>query len=205
MKLWTRLIALSLSVMVSASAQAITLEELQQRFAEQAVVRADFNQQRHIKGMSQPLRSNGQLLVSSEQGLWWQQQAPFPLTLVLDDHRMVEVINDQRPQIITADSNPQMFQFNHILRALFQADRQLLEQNFLLNFTDQGQGRWQLLLHPTTSPLDKLFKEIRLQGQQYLEHITLDDRQGDSTEITFSNQQLTPSTLTADELQRFVF
>ncbi|CND82325.1 outer membrane lipoprotein carrier protein LolA [Yersinia nurmii] len=201
MKKWI----LMLSLAVAAGAQAVTLDELQQRLAQQPVVRAQFSQERQIKDMPQPLRSSGELLIAQKNGLWWQQQKPFPLTLVLDDKRMVQVINGQEPQIVTADSNPQMFQFNHLLRALFQAERQALEQNFSLTFSDLGQGKWQLELKPTTSPLDKLFNTIILQGQQYLDHISLNDRQGDRTEITFSNQRLTPDTLTHDEQQRFVF
>ncbi len=121
-------------LLLSAAAQAVTLDDLQQRFASQPVVRADFNQLREIKGMAQPLKSSGELLIAQDKGLWWHQAKPFPLTLVLDDKRMVQVMNGQAPQIITADSNPQMFQFNHLMRALFQADRQVLEQNFSLDF-----------------------------------------------------------------------
>ncbi|WP_158780434.1 outer membrane lipoprotein carrier protein LolA [Pantoea sp. BAV 3049] len=192
-------------LMFSAAAQAVTLEDLQQRFASQPVVRAEFTQLREIKGMAQPLRSSGELLIAQDKGLWWHQAKPFPMTLVLDDTRMVQVMNDQPPQIITADSNPQMFQFNHLLRALFQADRAVLEQNFALDFHDFGQQKWRLVLTPKTSPLDKLFNTITLQGGEYLDEIQLNDRQGDNTNIKLSNQRLKPVTLTADEQKRFVF
>ncbi|MGB9098690.1 LolA family protein [Erwinia sp.] len=192
-------------LLFSAAIQAVTLEDLQQRFASQPVVRADFTQLREIKGMAQPLKSSGELLIAQDKGLWWQQAKPFPLTLVLDDKRMVQVMNGQAPQIITAESNPQMFQFNHLMRALFQADRTVLEQNFSLDFKDQGQQKWQLVLTPTTSPLDKLFNTITLQGAEYLDAIKLNDRQGDKTDITLSNQRLTPASLTDEEQKRFVF
>lgn len=192
-------------LLFSAAIQAVTLEDLQQRFASQPVVRADFTQLREIKGMAQPLKSSGELLIAQDKGLWWQQAKPFPLTLVLDDKRMVQVMNGQAPQIITAESNPQMFQFNHLMRALFQADRTVLEQNFSLDFKDLGQQKWQLVLTPTTSPLDKLFNTITLQGAEYLDAIKLNDRQGDNTDITLSNQRLTPASLTDEEQKRFVF
>lgn len=195
----------TLLMLISLSAQAVTLEALQHRFASQPVVRADFNQLRTIKGMAQPLKSSGQLLIAQDKGLWWRQAKPFPLTLVLDEKRMVQVMNGQPPEIVTADSNPQMFQFNHLLRALFQADRQVLEQNFRLDFHDLGHDHWRLVLTPTTSPLDKLFNNITLQGGAYLDSIQLNDRQRDRTDITLSNQRLTPTHLTDEEQQRFVF
>lgn len=192
-----------LALLFSPLVSAITLDELQQRFTGQPVVRADFAQTRTIKDLPQPLRSQGKMLIARDQGLLWDQTAPFPMALMLDDARMVQIINGQPPQIITAQNNPQMFQFNHLLRALFQADRAVLEQNFRIDFHDIGEGRWKLKLTPVTTPLDKIFASIDLAGQQYLDQIQLNDKQGDLTEITFSHHRLTPATLTDDERQRF--
>lgn len=198
MKYWP-LLALLISPLVSA----VTLDELQQRFTEQPVVRAHFEQTRAIKDLPQPLRSQGEMLIARDQGLLWDQKAPFPMQLMLDDARMVQIVNGQPPQVITAQNNPQMFQFNHLLRALFQADRKVLEQNFRLDFQDRGEGRWSLTLTPITTPLDKIFATLELGGKDYLDTIRLNDKQGDRTDITFSQHRLTPAALTDDERQRF--
>ncbi|HEF0063058.1 LolA family protein [Citrobacter sp. RHBSTW-00271] len=198
MKLWPLLVLL-----ISPFVSALTLDDLQQRFTEQPVVRAHFDQTRTIKDLPQPLRSQGKMLIARDQGLLWDQTAPFPMQLLLDDKRMVQVINGQPPQTITAENNPQMFQFNHLLRALFQADRKVLEQNFRVAFTDVGEGRWTLRLTPITTPLDKIFATIDLAGKTYLESIQLNDKQGDRTDIALSQHQLTPAQLTDDERQRF--
>lgn len=198
MKLWP-LVALLLAPLV----HAVTLDELQQRFTEQPIVRAHFDQTRTIKEMPQPLRSQGEMLIARDTGLLWDQTSPFPMSMMLDDSRMVQIVNGQPPQTITADNNPQMFQFNHLLRALFQADRKVLEQNFRIDFKDQGNERWTLKLTPITTPLDKIFTSIDLGGKTYLESIQLNDKQGDRTDITLSNQRLTPATLTDDERKRF--
>jgi len=167
------------------------------------VVRAHFEQTRTIKDLPQPLRSNGEMLIARDNGLLWDQKAPFPMTLLLDDKRMVQIINGQPPQIITADNNPQMFQFNHLLRALFQADRKVLEENFRIDFKDLGNDRWSLVLTPTTTPLDKIFASLELGGATFLESIVLNDKQGDRTVIALSRHQLTPASLTDAERQRF--
>ncbi|WP_340615973.1 LolA family protein [Xenorhabdus entomophaga] len=192
-------------LIINNVAHAVTLEELQQRFTHQPVVRAHFTQERQIQGMPQPLRSSGDMLVSQHKGLWWHQQKPFPLTLVLDDSHMVQIMPDQAPQVITADSNPQLFQFNHLMRALFQADRAVLEENFKIEFSDLGQEQWRLVLTPKTSPLDKLFTAITLNGQTNLDAILLTDRQGDRTELSFTQHRLTPETLSHEEEQHFKF
>ena len=192
-----------LALLISPFVSALNLDDLQQRFTEQPVIRAHFDQTRTIKDLPQPLRSQGQMLIARDQGLLWDQTSPFPMQLLLDDKRMVQVINGQPPQIITAENNPQKFQFNHLLRALFQADRKVLEQNFRVEFADKGEGRWTLRLTPTTTPLDKIFNTIDLAGQTYLESIQLNDKQGDRTDIALTQHQLTPAQLTDDERQRF--
>lgn len=192
-----------LLTLICASAHAVTLEQLQQRFASQPVIRANFEQVRTISGMSQPLVSRGQLLIAQQQGLWWHQATPFVMTLILDDKRMVQSMSGQPPQVITADSNPQMFQFNHLLRALFQADEKVLRENFELDFRDQGNDQWQLSLTPKAAPLNKIFNRIDLQGAAFLNRITLDDKQGDKTAITLSDTRTEPKQLTDEERARF--
>lgn len=192
-----------LCLLVCASANAITPGQLQQHFASQPVIRASFEQTRTISGMAQPLVSRGQLLIAQQRGLWWQQTSPFAMTLILDDKRMVQTISGQPPQIITADSNPQMFQFNHLLRALFQADEKVLRENFDVDFQDRSSDSWQLGLTPKAAPLNKIFNRIDLQGTTFLNRITLDDKQGDKTVILLSDTRTEPHQLTDEERARF--
>ena len=187
----------------ASAASAVTLEQLQQRFASQPVIRADFTQTRTISGMAQPLVSRGEMLIAQQQGLWWHQQAPFAMTLLLDDKRMAQTLNGQPPQVITAESNPQMFQFNHLLRALFQADEKVLQENFILDFQDKGANRWTLVLTPKAAPLNKIFNRIDLSGSDFLERIDLDDKQGDKTQIQLSNTRVQPPQLSNEERARF--
>lgn len=182
---------------------AVTLDDLQQRFSRMKVVRAAFEQTRQISGMAQPLRSSGQMLVSRDLGLWWHQQQPFAMTLVLNDQRMVQVVQNQPAQVITAQKNPQMFEFNHLMRALFQADKKVLEENFTIECRDLTLNSWQVVLTPKRSPLAKLFSLITLSGDDYLQAVEIHDRQGDVTRIVFSQQRTEPTVLSEQEQQYF--
>ncbi|MEO3990584.1 outer membrane lipoprotein carrier protein LolA [Pseudocitrobacter cyperus] len=190
-------------LLIAPWVHAVTLDELQQRFTEQPIVRAHFEQTRTIKTMPQPLRSQGEMLIARNHGLLWDQKTPFPMLLMLNDTRMVQQVNGQPPQVITADNNPQMFQFNHLLRALFEADRKVLEENFRIDLQNRDNAHWALRLTPITSPLNKIFASIDLGGDKFLETIELNDNQGDRTDIRLSQHRLTPVTLTHDEQQRF--
>lgn len=182
---------------------AITLDDLQQRSAKNPVIRVEFQQTRQISGLSQPLVSSGNLIISIKDGLWWNQKKPFSLTLLLTENRMVQTMTGQPAQVITVQSNPQMFQFNHLLTALFHADRAVLEKNFNLDLQDVGQNRWILILKPKTTPLDKLFRQITLTGADLLETIEIDDMQNDKSSIRFFNHQIRPERLTDEESKRF--
>lgn len=192
---------LSVSLLLSSAAQAINLDDLQQRFSQLAVQRAEFEQIRQISGFPQPLRSSGHIIIAQKKGLWWHQQKPFTLTLMLNESRMIQQIADQPAQVITASSNPQMFQFNSLLSALFRADRTALEQNFIIDFSDLGKNDWRLKLTPKTTPLDKLFSYLLLTGNRFLNSIEINDMQGDQSQIHFFNHQTQP--LTNAELRYF--
>lgn len=177
----------------SGITQAITLENLQQQFSQNKVVRADFKQDRFINGLSNPLHSTGKMIISQQDGLWWQQLSPFKMTLKMNQVRMEQNIDGGIPQIITAENQPQLFQFNHLLSAIFTADAQMLKNNFKLTLTEHDK-QWNLTLIPISAPLNKIFKQIQLSGNVYLEKITLDDMQNDKTEITFFNHKTTKLT-----------
>ncbi|SQC93949.1 Uncharacterised protein [Cedecea neteri] len=127
-------------LLAAQAAGAVTLDDIQKRFAAVPVMRAQFEQERQIKGMAQPLHSSGRIVVSKHKGLWWQQRQPFPMKLVVGANRMIQVMGNQPPQAVTAESNPQMFQFNQLLRRLFYIDRKTLEKDFISEFSDQGEG-----------------------------------------------------------------
>lgn len=180
-------------ILFSTLANAVTLDELQQQFSKNKVIRADFIQNRYINGLSTPLHSTGKMIISQNLGLWWQQKTPFLMTLKMNNERMEQSIDNQTPQIITAETQPQLFQFNYLLTAIFTADKQLLENNFDPSLSEQD-NEWTLILKPKQAPLNKIFKEIILSGEKNLQHITLNDLQNDKTEITFTNHQMTKLT-----------
>lgn len=186
-----------------SSAYAMSLDELQATLTKQGIVRADFVQEKQIKNIKTPLISKGKMLISQEKGLWWQQTEPFGTTLILRENEMIQRMDGQEDQRMTLEDNPQMFQFNALMRALVKADKTVLESHFKLEFLDKGQNQWALILIPTTTPLDKIFSRIELSGNTVVDNVILIDKQDDSTKITFKNHQLMPSTLTLEETHYF--
>lgn len=198
MRLW-----LLMLLVFSTVSQALTLEGLQQQLVKQEFIRSEFTQVRTIKSLPLPLVSKGEVLIAQKEGLLWLQDKPFPMVLILNESKMVQITNGQEPEVITADKNPQMFQFNHLLRALFQADMQALEQSFSIDFKSAEGGSWSIHLIPISTPLDKIFQSIDLFGDSFLQNITVTDKQGDLTKIELYGHTLAPQALTESEREFF--
>ncbi|WP_332839866.1 outer membrane lipoprotein carrier protein LolA [Photobacterium phosphoreum] len=203
----------------SLSAQAMTLNELQQTLSTTKIVRGDFSQSRTMAMFNQPLVSNGTFIIAENSGLWWHQTAPMAVSLVLTQDKLSQQFDNQPAQIITAAQNPMVFYFSHIFLALFNGDTAALNQQFSLKLTtlppETGttdththtatKKQWQLVLTPKQAPLNKVFTTITLQGGKFINQLTLAEIRGDKTVITFSHQRTTPSTLTTEEKRVFQF
>ncbi|HDX8403971.1 TPA: outer membrane lipoprotein carrier protein LolA [Aeromonas dhakensis] len=181
--------------------QAVPLSraEVQQLLALSQAKQAHFEQEKQVAGLSQPLKASGELLLVRDLGLWWQQQKPFPLTLVLTPTRMVQQMAGQPATVI---DNPQLLEFSQMLLALFGSDEATLSRYFSIDFHSTEDG-WQLVLVPTLAPLDKVFASLTLSGQGQLDQLLIADKQGDSTRIRFSDWRERPLPLTPEEQARF--
>ncbi|WP_421243125.1 outer membrane lipoprotein carrier protein LolA [Aeromonas enteropelogenes] len=177
----------------------ITLAEVQRQLTATDARSARFEQERQISGLSQPLRSGGEILLVKGQGLWWQQQKPFSLTLTLTPTRMVQQLPGQSAQTL---DNPQLLEFSNLMLALFDPSEAALASYFRHTLTSEGK-EWTLTLEPIRAPLDKIFATLVLKGRDELRSLAIHDRQGDVTLIRFSNWQLKPLPLSAEEQSRF--
>lgn len=180
-------------------AAPLSRAEVQQLLALSQAKAARFEQEKQVAGLSQPLKASGELLLVRDLGLWWQQQKPFPLTLVLTPTRMVQQMAGQPATVI---DNPQLLEFSQMLLALFGSDEATLGRYFSIDFHSTEDG-WQLVLVPTLAPLDKVFASLTLSGQGQLDQLLIADKQGDSTCIRFSDWRERPLPLTPEEQARF--
>lgn len=190
---------LLLLALLSWPTLAITLADVQQQLTAADARSARFEQERQISGLTQALRSSGELLLVKGQGLWWQQQKPFPLTLTLTPTRMVQQLPDQPAQ--TLDS-PQLLEFSNLMLALFDPSEAALDNYFRHKLASEGE-EWTLTLEPIRSPLDKVFASLVLKGRHELASLAIHDKQGDVTLIRFVDWQLKNLPLSAEEQSRF--
>ncbi|WP_041210561.1 outer membrane lipoprotein carrier protein LolA [Aeromonas jandaei] len=192
-------LTLLLLALLSWPTLAITLADVQQQLTAADARSARFDQERQISGLTQALRSSGELLLVKGKGLWWQQQKPFPLTLTLTPTRMVQQLPGQPAQ--TLDS-PQLLEFSNLMLALFDPSEAALDNYFRHKLASEGE-EWTLTLEPIRSPLDKVFASLVLKGRHELASLAIHDKQGDVTLIRFVDWQLKNLPLSAEEQSRF--
>ncbi|MGL4921524.1 outer membrane lipoprotein carrier protein LolA [Aeromonas sp. 30P] len=192
-------LTLLLLALLSWPALAITLADVQQQLTAADARSARFEQERQISGLTQALRSSGELLLVKGKGLWWQQLKPFPLTLTLTPTRMVQQLPGQPAQ--TLDS-PQLLEFSNLMLALFDPSEAALDNYFRHKLASEGE-EWTLTLEPIRSPLDKVFASLVLKGRHELASLAIHDKQGDVTQIRFVDWQLKTLPLSTEEQSRF--
>lgn len=200
-----RLLHTLLALLLLAStlqAQALTFAELQQQLQQYPVLRCHYTQEKHLKELDAPLTSEGVLLLSRADGLYWKQQQPFGMTLTATDQSFSQQLEGQSPQVLTRQDNPQLFEIIHTLKALFSGDQEVLEQNFKPSFESNAQS-WQLTLIPAREPFALVFSKLRVSGEKFIEKLELFDKAGDLTALYFSAYQTQPESLTADEKAHF--
>ncbi len=198
----TLILSLTLSLTLTLPAYAqLTIADLTTQLSQPQELRAHFSQERTLTGFSRSLKAQGTLLVSRDHGILWRQSTPFAQDVVIDE-RGILVGNATGLKTMSKADNPQLQAFAQMLQALFAGDLSALEQFFTLELKGEP-DKWQLTLTPTQEPINLIFSAIELEGAQYVNHVTLKDRAGDSTKIQFTEHQTKPSALTSDEEQLF--
>lgn len=182
----------------SCSAQDITFKTLQTKLTANPVVRGEYKQQKTLKMFKQPLRSSGHFLLSEQQGLQWSQTKPFLVSLVLTKNKLSQQFTKQSPQIIGIKDNPLIFYFSHLFLSVFKGDIKALSAQFKMQLKGDNKN-WSLSLVPKNSPLNKVFKQIKISGGKYINQLLLTELSGDTTNIIFSHQRSTPAKLTKHE------
>ncbi|WP_295892250.1 outer membrane lipoprotein carrier protein LolA [uncultured Vibrio sp.] len=195
---------MSLFAVPWVSASIDNISDLESQLSQYQVIRGDFTQNRHLDMFKQPLESEGQFVLDKMHGLLWQQSTPFPVNLVLTENKLRQTFASQAPQVINANENPMAFYFSQIFLSVFHGDSDKLKQQFALEF-EANSSHWTLNLTPIHAPLNAVFQTITLQGNSYIDALTLTELRGDKTKIRFTNQTHQPEALTDDEQKQFEF
>jgi len=194
---WGRgLLLLCLLLLASLSVQAFDLTDLQQHMQQSPVVRGDFVQEKHIRGLAQPLISQGRFTLAAGKGLLWRLKAPIQRNLRITEAGVAHNTGSQW-RLEPAQKNRQTQLFLAVLRG----DSAELQKQFELALSGDEQ-HWQLTLTPKSALLRQIFTRIQISGGALVSTIELIETSGERTVIKLL-EALPDSTLTAEEAKDF--
>lgn len=187
-------------------ARAATEQALQQLSTKMALSdssRGQFEQVRWLRVLKQPLRSSGEFLFQRELGMLWQQQTPFGNLLLLKQGELIQQDSQGKLSVTKADAGPAAVaeMLPRMMQSLLSGDIQALSQGFELYLLNDQAGHWQLGLKAKEQTMAALLPQMVLEGNQDLESLTLLAKNGDISQIFFS--ELDKSPLNDSERARF--
>ncbi|WP_412513744.1 LolA family protein [Shewanella indica] len=187
-------------------AKAATEQALQQLSTKMALSdssRGQFEQVRWLRVLKQPLRSSGEFMFQRELGMLWQQQTPFGNLLLLKQGELIQQDSQGKLSVTKADAGPAAVaeMLPRMMQSLLSGDIQALSQGFELYLLNDQAGHWQLGLKAKEQTMAALLPQMVLEGNQDLESLTLLAKNGDISQIFFS--ELDKSPLNDSERARF--
>jgi hypothetical protein len=171
--------------------------------AKAQVVRGRFVQRRHLAGLAQPLESTGTFLFARGVGIEWHTEQPFDSQFVLTDAGITQRDEGGEPLRISAADQPALAVVSRVFFALFALDLDSLSHDFALYGQHVGNAGWEIGLKPRAEALGSVFRQAVVSGTASVQAITLEDGNGDRSEIELSEVAYDPKALSPAERRRF--
>ena len=187
------------------------LKSIEQQLTLKDTYRGTFEQSKSIRILKAPIQSSGQFILSRQHGIYWHTIKPVSSELVLDEKRVLQRLSDGSVQSLEVDGNPQFALFNRVFFQLFFGEYALLGKHFSItnNSTSEPASQsknsktWSLILTPRHAELATLFRQIDIQGHNYIQSLILYEANGDRTTISLHIDTKRHQALTAGELSLF--
>jgi outer membrane lipoprotein-sorting protein len=149
-----------------------------------AAVRADFTQTRSNPALAKPQASSGRLLFVLGHGMLWQTESPYQETLALSGSRTARIDADGTAHPMRSDRG--VSQVSQMLQGMLGGRM----DEALRQFSVEASGtpaHWTLRFVPKQARMARVLGGIELQGDDYLQGITIAMQDGTRTEIRFAH------------------
>jgi hypothetical protein len=156
------------------------------------VIQANVVQVRKMQTLKRPLVSQGQLVYSKQDGVFWLMHKPVSIRYWFGEQRVVEVDGVGQRRVQEAKANPRLAQMGQIMKSMLSAKTEALQSMFDV----QAKGavdKWTLVLTPRGEPLSQYMKAVRVSGGRFIEAMVLEEKSGDTTEMTLLESRALPS------------
>lgn len=148
-----------------------------------------FVQERHLRGATGPLRSEGTFVLAPEKGLIWRAETPFAIVSIITAGGIVQTIDGAEAMRLPAARLPFLRQFFDMISGALAGDLAAMEREFTVARSSEGE-RWRAVLQPRRrdDPAAGRIVSIALSGRRFLETVELRRADGDGETLSFSDQ-----------------
>lgn len=169
----------------SQPAQPATVAELLTRFSQIQGLRAHYVEEKRIALLKRPLRSEGSVAFAAPALLVRRTEKPEPATLLLDKE-VLTVADASGQRRIELSESAIVKHFVLTFVNVLHGDRAALERAYSLAYEPKP-GGWTLTLTPKAPELRRFVARAVLEGRGVsVERMTLEEENGDVTQMTFS-------------------
>jgi hypothetical protein len=182
---WLIVTLLGLLSLGARAQDSALLQGVLGELSQHASVRADFTQSRENPALTQPQRSEGQLLFVVGHGMLWQVSQPYRETLALTGSRTARVGEDGQLQVVR-NGDRGVAQVSQMLQSMLAGQ----PEEALRQFQVQSHGtlaQWTLRFTPRQQRMAKVLRAIELSGGRFLQGIRVEMQNGETTQIRFNN------------------
>lgn len=166
------------------AAEQTLLQKVSARLAAEAAVNQHFVQEKRLRVLKRPIRTEGAMLYRRGQGVCWHTQQPVDSTLVLGEQQLRQINGDDE-LVLKAEQQPALFGFTRLFFAALSGQVDTLAEHFQLRVGGNEQN-WRLDLTPRDALLQKFIGQMQLRGSARVENVQVVGRDGDVTDIVFS-------------------
>ncbi len=182
------LLAFALTLFLSAAALA---EPASLKDGE--VLRGRFVQERHLKGFTQPARSEGSFVVVGGAGLIWRAETPFAMSTVITPAGLVQSVGRSETLRLQASRMPFLSRLYAMMSGAVAGDWTALEEDFTVSRAGS-----KVTMKPKRPDPNHPVQSIVAKVTRLVDEVDIIRPEGDFDHLVFSEQKIGGS-VTAEE------
>ncbi|GEM_PF-859514 len=159
-----------------------------------------FVEERHLKGLSSTLKSEGSFVLAPGKGLIWRMEQPIQTLTVITPAAIRQIINGSEVQHIDAARVPFIAHFYDMLNGSLIGDWSAMRHDFVVKSTGDRQA-WRTVLTPLQpdDPIAGMLASIVISGGKMVDSVDINRTNGDSEHMAFLDQKVSNVPLVGEE------
>jgi hypothetical protein len=179
--------------LLPALACAAEAPQAQTRLLPGSILRGHFVEERQIKGMANPMHTEGHFTLAPPRGLLWSIEKPFPTTTIITQNNASQDIGGLAVKLPAKN----LRHIYDMVGGALAGDWSKLENDF--NIAESGGEQWQIVLTPKSDHPQLDYSSITVTGSKFVESIVLVKPDGGGDSFTFSDPTYSKLSLTQPE------